>query len=350
MSTIAAPQQRDRAAWHDTRIGRFTASTFGQLMTKPRSTSAKEAGEMSETAKALISAKAVERLTGVWIKTDETPMMKRGLLLEPGAIHILSARWKPIDACTWQSHGDNAGATPDGLIREDDGTISTMDLKCPGNAADVVRFADEVQSGDFDSMLAWDRDYAWQIMVQAHVCGCKAAWIVYFTDRLPVLTLSDEERDEAQRIIDHFAEQHSQESAFPWSYQLASKGFFFAARRFDLTEEISQRIESTLAKAEAECRRVMERYAEVLTDGDDIGSIAPSPEEVEAKAELITDFDIETDEQQDIRALESLVEHIGAVSIPPMRTARAEHSSKLIKSRLQDAIAMARGTIEKELA
>jgi hypothetical protein len=34
MSTILAPQQSDRAAWQDTRAGRFTASRIGALMTE----------------------------------------------------------------------------------------------------------------------------------------------------------------------------------------------------------------------------------------------------------------------------------------------------------------------------
>lgn len=340
MSTALAPQQTDRKAWHDERVGRFTASTFGQLMTEPRSKAARDAGELSETAKTLVAAKAVERLTCVWIKTDETPIMKRGLLLEPGALHILSKEWMPIDMCSWQPYGDNCGATPDGLV---DQGRATMDLKCPGNAAEVVRFADEVVDGDFDSLLEWDRDYAWQIMVQALVCGVKTAHLVYFTDRLPVIRLSDEQRDEAQRVIDHFAEQRSQESLYPWQYTLASSGYFYAAKSFTLTNDIEVRIKGALERAEAECLRVMDRYRAILGG-------TPSPEAVEAVADLLEGQDIETDEQMDVRRLEDIVHHLKDMPWPvELRTSIAQHTVKLVQAKIKDCLAQLEGTIEKDL-
>lgn len=261
MSTLVAPHQNNVAAWRDTRIGRFTASTLGMLMTQPRSKAAREAGEMSETAKSLIAAKAVERLTGIWIKTDEVPIMKRGLLLEAGALHLLSEVWTPIDACTWQPYGENAGATPDGLMFNG---RATMDLKCPGNAAQVVMFGDQVVEDDFDSLLAWDSAYAWQIMMQALACGVTEAWLVYFTDRLPVYKMDEATRDAVQTVIDAQAELHSQESEFPWHYRFATDGYYFSAKRFTLTDARKVLIEATLMNAEVECQIMMDRFRPLL--------------------------------------------------------------------------------------
>ena len=203
---IAAPTQQDRAAWKDTRIGRFTASRFGALMTQPRSKAAREAGAFGAEGTGYIFAKAIERLTGVPMDdAGSTPVMRRGLLLEPAALHILSTAWKPCEACTWQAYGDNLGSTPDALV---EAGHATMDLKCPGNPADVVRFADEVVDGDFDTLLAWDSTYAWQVMVQALTCGCDTAHLVYFTDRLAIHRLTDEQLQEAQTLIDLRAEQY----------------------------------------------------------------------------------------------------------------------------------------------
>ena len=261
MSTLLAPQQTDTKAWKDTRIGRFTASTFWMLMTQPKSKAAREAGEWSETAKSLITAKAIERLTGTWIKTDDTSPMRRGLLMEPAALHILSQVWRHIDLCTWQPYGETLGSSPDGLV--DNGT-GTMDLKCPGNPADVVRFADEVVSGDFESLRSWDASYAWQIMVQALTCGVEECHLVYFTDRLPVFTMSDDLRNEAQTLIDERAEQYSQESPYPWSYSLNGSGYFWAAKSFTINADIREAILSTHALADAECARVMDRLRPLL--------------------------------------------------------------------------------------
>lgn len=267
MSTLTAPHQNDNAAWKDTRVGKFTASTLGQLMTTPRVTkdiqARLDAGEVvfGDTALSLISAKAVERLTGTWIKTDEVPIMKRGLLLEAGGLHLLSQDWTPIEPCTWQPYGKNAGATPDGLMFK--GT-ACMDLKCPGNAADVVMFNDQVVDGDFDSLLTWDKGYAWQIAMQALACGVTECWLVYFTDRLPVFPITPETREAVQTVIDAQAELYSQESRFPWEYHFGSNGYYFSAKRFTLTDELKSKIERTLAAAEVVCLETMERFRPLL--------------------------------------------------------------------------------------
>lgn len=258
---IAAPTQDNRPAWHASRIGRFTASSFGQLMTEPRSNSAREAGQLSETAKAVVIAKAIERITGVVVQTESTPVMRRGLLLEPAALHILGRVWRPLEPCTWQPYGDNFGSTPDALV--DKGT-ATMDMKCPGSPVDVVRFAMEVEDGDFGSLLAWDKDYAWQIMVQALTSGCDTAHLVYFTDRLPVYKLDHDELHEAQTLIDQRAEQYSQESIYPWSYTYASDGYYYAAKTFTLTDEIAKQITDKLERCEAECVNIMHKIKALL--------------------------------------------------------------------------------------
>lgn len=253
--------QTDRKAWHDTRIGRFTASTFGALMTQPRSKADREAGKFGATAMSLITAKAIERLTGVWANDVDTPLMRRGLLLEPAALHILDNHWRPCDITTWQPWGENFGSTPDALV---DRGAATLDLKCPGNYVDVVRFEDEVIDGDFDTLLAWDTAYAWQIMCQALTCGVKECWLVYFTDRLPIHKLTDDERQEVQLLIDHRAEQESQERLYPWSYLYGSDGYFFSAKKFTLTTEIEEQILSTLERAEVECVKTMDRLRPIL--------------------------------------------------------------------------------------
>lgn len=259
---IQAPTSQDRAAWKDTRIGRFTASKFGALMTQPRNKADREAGKFSAEGAGYIFAKAIERLTGVPMDdAGATSTMRRGLLLEPAALHILSSAWKPCDACTWQAYGDILGSTPDALV---DAGGGTMDLKCPANPADVVRFAVEVPNGDFDALIAWDRNYAWQIMVQALTCGSDTAHLVYFTDRLPIHKLTPDERDAAQLLIDAAADRYSGDNLYPWEYQYASDGYFFAARSFLVTEEVKDRILSTLARAEAECQRIMGMLPDVL--------------------------------------------------------------------------------------
>src|SRR5690606_19709466 len=188
------------------------------------------------------------RITGMPMDDgdDKGPSARRGLLLEPAALHLLNERWRPVDPTTWQPYGDDLGSTPDALVDHGRGTL---DLKCPANPADVVRFGMDVQDGDFLSLCGWNRNYAWQVMVQALTCGCNEAHLVYFTDRLPVHKLTNDERDVVQDIIDHRAEQYSQESTWPWSYTYASQGYLYVARSFTLTDEIRERILATLDRA-----------------------------------------------------------------------------------------------------
>jgi len=305
MSNILAPQQSDRAAWQDTRAGRFTASRIGALMTEretltdeeldryahlvnaPRYTGTKtgpNAGEQKqvagysklvrqamrdkgivvfgEGALTYIAEKAAERLACIPIQTQPTGSMRRGTVLEFAALYLLSLHWRPIDGSLTKMYGDNAAATPDGLV---DNATATMDLKCPESFADVLSYAEQVPDGDFDALEAWNKTYAWQIMMQAKASGLKYAYLVYFTDRMPWQKLTAEEREQVDQILEAACERASQESEYPYHYRFATDGFAFAARRFELTEERSARIDRALEAAEVECTNMMYRFKGHLT-------------------------------------------------------------------------------------
>ena len=234
------------------RIGRFTASRFGVLMQQPRSKAERDAGAFGATGTDYITAKAIERVTGVAMDDGEAHSFssRRGLLLEPAAMHLLADVWQECKPCTWQPYGTHLGSTPDALVN---GGTESMDLKCPANASDVVRFGLEVIDDDFDTLLAWNAMYAWQIMVQAVTCGSNRAHLVYFTDRLPIIKITDGTRGIVQGLIDDAAQRYSDLYGYPWQYAFATDGFFFVARSFALTDDIRGRILSTLDRAVAQC-------------------------------------------------------------------------------------------------
>lgn len=285
MNTQLEPQQADVAAWHATRLGRFTASDIGKLFTEPRTLTAQHVREyiyllpdtkptaktfkaelrekireagihlFGDTALGLIASKAGERLTGVSEYGASTRSMDRGTMLEHAARVLLSRYWKQIDQVTFQAYGDNAGATPDGLT---DGGNATIDIKCPEAFGDVILFDQMIGDVcDFDALESWNKNYAWQIMMQAKCAGTKYGWLVYFTDRLPITKITDVERMEVQAILDYVGERMSEENMFPKTYTFASDGFHYAAKRFELTEERSKRIDQVLEAAEIECARFM---------------------------------------------------------------------------------------------
>lgn len=249
---------------HANRLGRFTASSFSALMALPRSATARAAGEFTEAGHGYITAKAIERATGFPMDESgaESWASRRGLMLEPAALFLLRDVWQRCSPCTWQQFGANLGSTPDALVN---GGKEPMDLKCPSNPADVVSFGLQVPDGDFDALLAWEPKYAWQIMVQALTCGSEVAHLVYFTDMLPIIKITEQDRETAQALIDDAATTHSEDRSFPWSYRYASDGFFFVARSFEFTAARREQIVAALGRAEAECQRIERDVKHLIT-------------------------------------------------------------------------------------
>jgi hypothetical protein len=101
-------------------------------------------------------------------------------------------------------------------------------------------------------------------MTQSLCCELNTCWLVYFTDRLAIRKFEDDEREEVQSLIDQRAELHSQESLYPWSYTFDSDGYYFAAKRFERTDEITIQLLSTLARANEECDRQVERLKAMI--------------------------------------------------------------------------------------
>lgn len=279
------------------RIGRFTASTISQLLSEPRTLDADtieqyahlvparfrelksgpRKGELiqvegysellrnamyergiltlGESGTTLAKDKASERVTGLQIETQGSFASKRGTVLEEAAKYLISLRWKQVDNTTFTGYGDNAGATADGVIMSE-----TVDIKCPVSHTSVLRFGSEVPDMDFDALELWDKKYAWQIMMQAKCHGASHAWLIYFTDMLPWIPITHEEREEAQQLIELACMQYNHEHLYPFEYSFGSDGFAFIARRFELTPERSAKIDAALMAGEKECLKWVEQY------------------------------------------------------------------------------------------
>lgn len=301
------PQQYQRKDWGTERLGKFTASVIGDLFTfgnlkesdaaefdhllpegdrwrvlksgprkgekeRPSGFTTKLKAAMKEKgvirfgdgAMSLIKDKAVERLTGEEEWSPNTPSMRRGILLEHAAKYLLNKFWKKLVNCTFLTIGENGGATPDALEVGESGVEATVDIKCPEKNRKVLDFAREVKDGDFESLLKWDPLYAWQIMAQAKAAGVRWAWLVVFTDKLPAIRLSVEDGEKCQMLLEDMALKYSQEDAYPWNYDWKSPGFYYSAKRFELTDERSEEIDKVLAAAEVECIDEMIAYGDVI--------------------------------------------------------------------------------------
>ena len=71
------------------------------------------AGAFGAAGTNYITAKAIERVTGVAMDDGEAYgfSARRGLLLEPAAMHLLTGAWQVPSACTWQPFGTHLGST-----------------------------------------------------------------------------------------------------------------------------------------------------------------------------------------------------------------------------------------------
>jgi hypothetical protein len=271
MSTLSATVQSDRTSWSDARVGAFTASSNGDLMTEPRSKAAKEAGEMSETAKSLIYEKATELIKGSPVRRALTYDMKRGMALEHSMRYLLNEYWKPVDRTSLQKNGIWM-STPDGLLTNGE----PLDIKCPGEV-EVVRFADEVVDGDWNSMLKFNKGYAYQLLTQAVSCGTTYANIAYCTDKIKARKLSEKDvamifgeglHDEHSGLLAQACQEIFDESGhvfeYLWHDRYSEPGFFFAVRRFEIPQEQIERMGLALQRAYAERDKYVDRLSKLI--------------------------------------------------------------------------------------
>jgi hypothetical protein len=268
-------QQNDREQWKQSRTGRFTASKIGKLMKRGRPKDA----EWGETALSVIKTAAVERVMGQPVHTFADFAMKRGTLLEHAATHLLNIYWKSgnVFGTTWMPIGDNAGATPDFMLR--DGSVG--DIKCPSDVSKLFDFAAEVSNGDFAALLKWDDDYAYQIATQAIASDTDTAHLVLFHDGLCKQAITEEEYQTVNGIMQVIGDKLFNLTGQMYDYTFAraagGPGFAYVARTFTITPDVKQSILDRIKAAEVICEQYLEQYRRAF-------DAAPTTEEVELTA------------------------------------------------------------------
>lgn len=108
--------------WYNNRLGRFTASEIYKLM---------GIKALGITGQSYAFDKAVEELFGKVESNFVSYDMERGIELEPLAFakfkELKSFDFIDVTECGFFNLGDNAGASPDGLVGED----AILEIKCP---------------------------------------------------------------------------------------------------------------------------------------------------------------------------------------------------------------------------
>ena len=152
--------------WHQARLGRATASRFGDIMAKIKSG---EAAQRKNYRAELVA----EILTGERVDFFKSAAMQWGTETEPLArLRYSLITGNEAEECGFFAHTSiQAGASPDGLIGED----GTLEIKCPNTATHIETL--RKQSVPYQ--------YYWQVMGQLWITGRKWCDFVSFDPRLP---------------------------------------------------------------------------------------------------------------------------------------------------------------------
>lgn len=115
--------------WFEQRLGRLTASSFGCLMTMPRSKKDREAGLISKTTESYLIKKVSEVLTGT-SKELKTEALEWGSVTEDEARKMYEleniVKVEQIGFATLKSNSI-VGGSPDGLVD----AKGMIEIKCP---------------------------------------------------------------------------------------------------------------------------------------------------------------------------------------------------------------------------
>ena len=178
---ISSSEQRSEE-WHAQRLGKFTASRFGDLMTNSR----KKDEVLGQTAISYIYEKAAELLTGER-KEIFGAALDWGNEYEP----ICKAYYQETTGLTLEDLpfvliNDYSGASPDGLIKE---YGELIEIKCPYNTTNHLKTA-------FEGYI--DPKYLWQMQGQMLATGALTCRFISFDPRI---------KDERFKLIEIRVEQ-----------------------------------------------------------------------------------------------------------------------------------------------
>jgi len=183
--------------WKNARRGLVTASRFGDVMTEPRSKAAKEAGEMSDTARGYLMELVASTITGEDKVGGKSAAMERGIDKEADAIDAYSA-------ATFTSVAQGRllimpdcgiGATPDGFVEDEGDGFGILEVKCPESKRHLETWLDRCVP----------EDYIEQVLGQLWVSGRSWCDFISYDDRFPApmrLVVIRVHKDEHRAAID----------------------------------------------------------------------------------------------------------------------------------------------------
>lgn len=169
--------------WYAARIGKFTASNFCQLMTKPADRSA----TWSKSAISYIQDLALQLFLNEYITRQDNDAMRWGMRNEEKALQEFSnASGFTIKDPGFLLHPrfPEVGATPDAVVIEKDQSESVIlaQVKCPFGQKNHLHYTRKIQ--DARTLKKCRSAYHWQIQGEIWVTGASHSYFVSFDPRL----------------------------------------------------------------------------------------------------------------------------------------------------------------------
>lgn len=175
--------------WELSRMGCFTGSEISDLLTEPRTKAAKEAREMSETAKSYILKKAAELVTGT-VRDFSNAAVEWGNSYEKEAAEELQKLYPELEY--YGSENQKffpltrfSGGSPDMV-----GGTLVGEIKCPENPANHLEYC---LLNSQEDLLKCNKDYYHQIQMNM-MCVAKSLGVEYsemkgvFASYCPIVT------------------------------------------------------------------------------------------------------------------------------------------------------------------
>jgi len=173
----ALESERKRNEWFKSRLGKFTSSELGRLMTYED-----KINELPKGAITYIEEKALEIMTdGKCVKNFSNDSMDRGNEKELEGIAAFEAKYGVKCECTGPDQQfiqlcSYFGGTPDGIIAADD----LVEVKCPDSKTHLFRIKNIKSQADFKKH---EKDYYWQIQGNLLASGRKRCFYIDYDDR-----------------------------------------------------------------------------------------------------------------------------------------------------------------------
>lgn len=168
--------------WYSARLGKFTASSFADLMAKP----ADKTSKWSKSSLNCIEKKAMELYFGKYNERPDNDATRWGHRHESDALIEFESRtgYKTLDA-GFIVHKDlpDVGATPDAYVREDldNGNPKTIQVKCPYNSKNHSDYFERMNN--FRDLKRIKSQYYYQVQGEIWVSDAEYGYFASFDPR-----------------------------------------------------------------------------------------------------------------------------------------------------------------------